>query len=111
MSNVIQTIEIAATEALGIIDAVLPIVEKAAPFAAAAGGPIGLGVSAAAALLPLLQKIPIGPEFTVEQQQSYLDRIKIQTLLDFSAPAWKLSTATPVPVPVPAPPPQPPAAS
>jgi len=100
MSNVIQTIEIGATEAIGIIDSILPIAEKALPVLAAAGGPIGMGVSVAAALLPLLQKIPIGPEFTVETQQDYLSRIQAVNLLDFSGPAWQLSTA---PAPVTAP--------
>lgn len=93
MSDVIQTIEIGATEALGIIDSVLPIVEKALPVVAASAGPVGLGVSAAAALLPLLQKIPIGPTFTVETQQSYLQRIQAVSLLDFSSAAWQPSTA------------------
>lgn len=91
--SVIDTIEIGATEAIDIIDSVLPIVEKAVPIVADAAGPVGLGVSAAAALLPLLQKIPIGPEFTVETQQGYLQRIQAISLLDFSGKAWQPSTA------------------
>lgn len=90
--SVIDTIEIGATEVLGIIDSVLPIVEKALPVVAASAGPVGLGVSAAAALLPLLQKIPVGPTFTVDTQQQYLQRIQAMSLLDFSGAAWQPST-------------------
>lgn len=110
MPNVIQTIQLDAGEFLAFLDKILPIVEAYVPPIAAAAGPIGWGVSGAAALLPLLSKIPIGPVFTAEVQQSYLDRIQARVLLDFSAPAWQKSQPTPPapPQPVPGPAPQPP---
>lgn len=106
MSNVVQQIQIDASEILQFINSILPPLEAAIPAVAAAGGPIGLGASLAAGLLPLLSKIPIGPVFTVEVQQDILTRVQAINLLDFSRPEWQKSTQ---PQPVPGPAPQPPA--
>jgi hypothetical protein len=89
--NTIQTIQLDAGEFLQFIDGVLTPLEQAIPAVAQVGGPIGLATSAAAAILPLLSKIPIGEVYTVEQQQSILDRVQALNLLDFSAPGWQRS--------------------
>src|SRR6266404_7273176 len=89
--STIQTIEVDAQNVLKLIDTALPLIQAVAP----AGGPIGLGVSLAASFLPMLEKIPIGPTFTVEMQQDYLNRCKEAVLLDFSHPGWKLQPETP----------------
>jgi hypothetical protein len=83
-----QTVEIVAEDALNVINTVLPFVEKAIPVVAAAGGPVGLGVSAAAALIPLLQQIPTGTVITVAQQSALAARIAALPSL-FSGPEWQ----------------------
>lgn len=93
--NAIQTIQLDAGEFLQFVNGLLPTLEAAVPAVATVGGPIGLGVSAAAALLPLLSKIPIGQVYTVEIQQDILNRVQALTLLDFSDPAWKRSAPKP----------------
>ena len=60
MSNTLQTIQINASMALDVIKTMLPVLEAYVPAIAAMGGPIGLGISAASLLLPLLSKIPSG---------------------------------------------------
>lgn len=101
MPNVIQTIQIDASEILQFINSMLPTLEAAIPAVAQVGGPIGLGVSAAAGLLPLLSKIPIGEVYTVEVQQDILTRVQALSLLDFSRPEWQRSVPKPVPGPAP----------
>jgi hypothetical protein len=96
-----QTVEIVAEDALNVINTVLPFVEKAMPVVAAAGGPIGLGVSAAAALLPLLQQIPTGTVITVAQQSALAARIAALPGM-FTGPEWKPRPALPAPAPAPA---------
>jgi len=93
-TSIIQTIEVDGEKLIAFVNNVLPVLETAVPALAAAGGPVGLGVSAAAALLPLLEQIPIGPTYTVEMQQNILNRVQAITLLDFSGPQWKKSTDT-----------------
>jgi hypothetical protein len=93
MSLNFQTVEIVAEDALNVIDTVLPFVEKALPAVAAVGGPIGLGVSAAAALLPLLNQIPTGTVITVAQQSALAARIAALPNM-FSGPEWKPRPAT-----------------
>jgi hypothetical protein len=83
-----QTVEIVAEDALNVINTVLPFVEKAIPLVAAAGGPIGLGVSAAAALIPLLEQIPTGSVITVSQQSALAARIAALPSL-FSGREWQ----------------------
>jgi hypothetical protein len=83
-----QTVEIVAEDALNVINTVLPFVEKAIPVVAAAGGPIGLAVSAAAALIPLLQEIPTGSVITVSQQSALAARIAALPSL-FSGREWQ----------------------
>jgi hypothetical protein len=100
MSNVIQTIQLDAGEILQFIDGILPPLEAVLPKVAEVGGPIGLATSAAAAILPLLSKIPIGEVYTVEVQQDYLNRVQALTLLDFSGAQWKRSVPKAVPDPV-----------
>jgi len=101
MSNIVQQIQIDAGELLTFINSVLPVVEANVPAIAGAAGPIGLGVSAAAALLPLLSKIPIGPVFTAEVQQDILNRVQARALLDFSGPVWQKSTTEAAPTVIP----------
>jgi cation transporter-like permease len=73
--STIQTIEIEAGKVLGAVQAVLPALEAAVPALAAAGGPIGLGVGAAAALLPLLEALPSGL-ISVQDQADLVQRIQ-----------------------------------
>lgn len=101
--NAIQTIQLDVGELLTFVNGVLTPLEAVLPQVAAVGGPIGLGVSAAAAILPLLSKIPIGEVYTVEVQQDIFARAQALTLLDFSAAQWKRSTPKPVESPAPAP--------
>ncbi len=101
--NAIQVIQLDVGEVLTFIDGVLTPLEAVLPQVAAVGGPIGLGVSAAAAILPLLSKIPIGQVYTVEVQQDILNRAQALTLLDFSGAQWKRSTPQVIPVAVVAP--------
>ena len=86
--SIIQTIEIDASKALEIIQTVLPILEAYIPAIAAMGGPIGLGISAVAALLPLLQKIPSGL-ISPDVQQALATRIVNLQTTAFSGPQWQ----------------------
>lgn len=83
----LQTIEIDAEEALSIVQKTLPVVEAYIPMAASAAGPIGLGVSAAGALLGLLSKIPTGL-ISDADQQSLADRIAALQTTAFKGPEW-----------------------
>jgi ABC-type antimicrobial peptide transport system permease subunit len=89
MPTTIQTIQMDAQAALDFIKSALPILEATIPAVGAAAGPIGLGVSAAALLLPLLAQIPIGTVITAEEQQALKHRVQEMALLDFSSPAWQ----------------------
>lgn len=85
--SALQTIEIDAGKVLAAVQAVLPALEAAIPALAAAGGPITLGVSALAALLPLIEAIPAGL-ISVQEQTDLAQRI--QTLgTAFAGPEWQ----------------------
>jgi hypothetical protein len=97
MPTTVQKIEVDAQQVLNFINGILPLLEASVPAVAAIGGPIGLGVSAAAAILPFLASIPIGTVYTVEIQQDILNRVQAINLLDFSGPQWQKSTAPKTP--------------
>lgn len=88
----LQTIEVDAQKVLAVIDTLLPFAEKYIPAIAPLGGPVGLGVSLASSLLPLIGLIPVGPVMTAAMQQNYLNRVQALVLLDFSGPRWKVSS-------------------
>lgn len=97
--EILQTIEIDAQKVLTLIDTLLPFAEKYIPQVAAIGGPIGLGVSLAGSLLPLLNDIPTGTVITPEIQADRLARIQSIAFLDFSGHQWmQSSTAHPAAV-------------
>jgi hypothetical protein len=78
------TIQMDAAGALKFIQTMLPILEGAG---VAVPGPVGLGVSAAAALLvPLIGQIPTGTVVSVAEQANIMHRLG--NLLDFSGPQW-----------------------
>ena len=81
----VQTLELDAQAALGVINGVLPIIEAAG----VAGGPAGLAISGAAALIPLLEKIPVGGVLTVDGQAALWNRIQNIIEKGFSAPEWQ----------------------
>lgn len=88
MSNTLQTIQINASMALDVIKTMLPVLEAYVPAIAAMGGPIGLGISAASLLLPLLSKIPSGV-ISVEEQAALENRIMALQTTAFSGPQWQ----------------------
>jgi hypothetical protein len=87
-TTVLQKVEMTGEEILAFIQTILPYLESSLPAVAAVGGPIGMGISAAGLLLTFLDKIPIGPTFTVDQQQQLRDRVQ-SWLLDFSQQPWQ----------------------
>ena len=85
------TITMDAQAVLNFIQTLLPILESGG---IAIPGPVGLGVSAAAALLfQLLAQIPTGTIISVTAQAELAHRIT--NLMDFSGPQWKPSGGTP----------------
>lgn len=104
MSNIIQTIEVDATTVLNAINGVLPILEQAGVVSAAATGPIGLGVSAAALvaqnLLPLIEGLLAKGIITVEQQAVLAARIQtITSAAGFVGPQWQPRPEPITPIP------------
>jgi hypothetical protein len=93
MSNV-QTVAVDANKFLAFVQAILPVLEASIPAVAAAGGPIGLGVSAAAIALPLLiqliQQIEAQGVILPADQQTRLDQVT-KALTDFTGQEWKPS--------------------
>lgn len=90
MSN---KIAIAAEDAVKLVKNLLPFLEAAIPAVAAAGGPVGLGVSAAAALVPLLEQIPTGELVSVDEQQAQFNTVT--SIVDgtaFDSPDWHPAT-------------------
>ncbi len=85
--SAIQSIEIDAQKVLAAVQTVLPALEQAIPVVAAAGGPIALGVSAAAALLPLIEAIPSGL-ISAEEQTDLAARIN-GLGSQFAGPEWQ----------------------
>jgi hypothetical protein len=92
MNNTLQNIELGAQQALGLIQAALPVIEAIAP----AGGPVGMGIGLAAQLLPLLAKIPVGTVISVDEQASLVARIRAVALLDFSHSCWQVKASSTV---------------
>ena len=89
MSNKVTVI---TGDVLAAIDQILPFLKQALPVVEAAGGPIGLGLSAAQALLPLIDAIPMGGTVSVEAQQARRDAVEAILNADtFSGPEWQLS--------------------
>jgi len=86
--STLQTIEINAVMALDVIKTILPVLEAYVPAIAAMGGPIGLGISAASLLLPLLAKIPSGV-ISIEEQAALEHRIMTLQTIAFSGPQWQ----------------------
>jgi hypothetical protein len=89
-------ITVTAQQSLTLIQAVLALVKAFYPAAVALGGPAGLAVSAAAALIPLIKQIPTEQVITCDDQQKLLS--EVQSILDgtaFSGPEWKPSGYVP----------------
>jgi hypothetical protein len=96
-------ITVTASQSLTLIQSVLALVKTFYPAAAALGGPVGLAVSAAAALIPLIKQIPTEKVITVDDQAKLLS--EVQSILDgtaFTGPEWKPSGYVP-PIPIPNP--------
>lgn len=91
-----QTITLDAQKALTFVDGILPILEASVPAIAAAGGPIGMGISAAALAVPLIEDIINQIEaqgvVDVSAQQARLDAVDL-AMTDFHGDNWKVSTA------------------
>lgn len=87
-----QTIQIDGRQALAFVNTMLPIIEQAAPSVAASAGPIGLGVAAAAAALPLVvdlvDKLSQSGIITVDEQTALNARIEALPIA-LSAPEWQ----------------------
>lgn len=71
----LQSIELTAEQALAIVKTQLPLIETFIPQVGAAAGAITLGVTAAEALIPLLEKIPVGETLSVDEQASLFSRV------------------------------------
>jgi hypothetical protein len=82
-----STIEIDAEEALAVVQSVLPALESYLPSVAAIGGPLGLGVSALSALLPLINLIPSGL-ISVAGQADLVNRVNLLGS-QFGGPEWQ----------------------
>lgn len=116
--SVAQTITLDAQKVLTFAEGILPILEQSVPAVAAAGGPIGMGVSAAALAIPLVQEIigQISAQGTIDTttQQARLDAVN-QAFTDFHGANWQVSQAsapiTPPTAPPTAPPTSPPPAT
>jgi hypothetical protein len=88
-TKTLQTIELDAGAVLNLVKTVLPVLETAGVV----GGPVGLGVSAAAGLLlPLLAQIPTGELMTVGQQAELFHRAA-NLLAGLDGPQWRVSSA------------------
>lgn len=93
--SIAQTITLDAQKALAFVQGILPVLEASIPAVGAAAGPVGLGVSGAALLLPL-----VGDIITQLQAQGIIDPATQQdrlakvtkALTDFTGPEWKPST-------------------
>jgi len=90
--STLQTIEIDASEALQLIQTFLPILEQVGPLASVAG-PVGVGVSAAIALLGLLNKIPSGLISDADQAALQARIAALQTTTPFSGPEWQVNNS------------------
>lgn len=86
-----QTISMTAQEGLGLVNTLLPILEVAIP--GIAGGPVGLGVSAALAITPvvirLINRLAASGAIDAATQQAQLERVA--GVLDFTGDTWSKS--------------------
>lgn len=90
-----QTISIGANEALTLLQTLVPILESSIPAVGAASGPIGLGVSAAVLLAPiiirLINRLAAAGTIDAATQQAQLERVA--SVLDFTAANWTTRVA------------------
>jgi hypothetical protein len=93
-----DNIQLGATEAVGIINTVLPFLKTALPIVRSAGGPIGMGIAALEALVPLIQRIPTNDPVSLAAQAAQLKEIEDITQFGFTGPEWKKSTDSADPV-------------
>ena len=75
MSNTIQNIQVDSAVAINLINNILPILEAYVPAVGANAGTINLGISAAAALLPLLSQIPTSSSVSAAEQAAQYARV------------------------------------
>lgn len=95
-----STIIFRAEQALEIVRKTLPLIQAYGPAAAAIGGPVGLGISAAVALLPLIEKIPVGELLTIDEQAALKSQVDdIVSGKAFEGSQWQKSTDTGTPAP------------
>lgn len=97
-----NTVTIATEDALAIINQVLPFLEQALPAVEAASGPIGLGVSAATALVPLIGAAyeAIAAGSSVADQKALYARVQaIKDASTFAGPEWAISPLAKPPAP------------
>lgn len=89
-----QTITLDAQKALAFVQGILPILEASIPAVGAASNPIGLGISGAAILLPLVADLIAQLEakgiISPDEQQARLAKVE-KALTDFSGPEWRPS--------------------
>lgn len=85
-----QAIALTAQEGLGLVNTLLPILESAVPALGAAAGPIGLGMSAAISMTPvvirLINRLAASGAIDAATQQAQLERVA--SVLDFTADTW-----------------------
>lgn len=90
--DTLNNISISATQGLTIVQTTLSALKAFIPAIAAVGGPIGMGISLAASLIPLISKIPTGGEITDETQAKY--RQEVDDIISgkaFEGEEWKQS--------------------
>lgn len=84
-------IALAGEQALAIVNTQLPLLKLILPAVAAAGGPVTLGIAAAAALLPLIRALPVGGLVDAETQQKLMDEVNdIVSGKAFEGPEWQI---------------------
>ena len=84
----ITTIEIDAQSALNIIQTFLPILENYVPAVGSNAADIQLAIAAAAALIPLLEKIPSGT-ISAADQAALAAKITALQSTAFQGPEWQ----------------------
>jgi hypothetical protein len=93
-----MNVEIAAEDALAIVNQVLPVLEQygalAGPEGAMAATAASLAQVAIPALIRLGEKLAASGEISTDQQQATLDRLNA-VLTMFSQPQWRPSTVSP----------------
>lgn len=85
-------VQLTATQGLTVVQTTLAALKAFIPAIAAAGGPIGMGISAAAALIPLISQIPTGGEISEADQQALLTDVdNIVSGKAFEGSEWQQS--------------------